>query len=178
MASILGFAGILCALIFFEYANKKEKRLNFFLKIIKNPLIISLILGVLCSLFRVRLDFLNNALSLLGKTAGGLAIFSLGIFIYDNFSMQAVRQASLYSIFRSLVLPLSTYLVILVCIDVSYELQRFLLIQSGIPAAISLAVFAERYAYKVAEITGIVIITSILRFIGLLLLFVISEAAF
>ena len=178
MASVLGFTGIIYALIYFEYASKKEKGLSFFLKIITNPLIISLFLGVLCSLFGIRVEMISNALSLLGQTAGGLAIFSLGIFIYDNFSMQAVRQAFKYSIFRSLALPVFTYLVVLVCIDVNIELQRFLFLQSGIPAAISLAVFAERYEYKLAEVTGIVIITSISSFIGLILLFLISEVAF
>ncbi len=178
MSSILGFAGILFALVFFEYANKKERGVGFLLKIIKNPLVISLILGVACSLFGVRLEMLNNGLSLLGKTAGGLAIFSLGIFIYDNFSMEAIRKASLYSIFRFLALPLATTLVVLFFIDVNLELQRYLILQSGIPAAISLAVFAERYEYKLAEVTGIVIITSILSFIGLPILFFLSEVAF
>lgn len=178
MSSILGLTGIIYALIYFEYASKKEKGLNFFLKIIKNPLIISLFLGVLFSLFGIRVEMISNALSLLGKTAGGLAIFSLGIFIYDNFSMQAVRKAFKYSIFRSLALPLTTYVVILFCIDINFELQRFLFLQSGIPAAISLAVFAERYDYKLAEVTGIVIITSILSFIGLPFLFFISVVAF
>lgn len=178
MSSILGFTGIVYALLLFEYASKKEKGLKFFLKIIKNPLIISLFLGVLCSLCGIQIEMITNALSLLGKTAGGLAIFSLGIFIYDNFSMQAVRKASLYSIFRSLALPVATYLVVLFVIDVDPGLQRFLFLQSGIPAAISLAVFAERYEYKLAEITGIVIITSILSFIGLLILFFISGVAF
>jgi predicted permease len=177
MASVLGFTGIVCALLFFEYANKKEKGLGFFLKIIRNPLIISLFLGVLSSLFGIRAEMVSDALSLLGKTAGGLAIFSLGIFIYDNFSVQAVRQAFKYSIFRSIALPLFTYLVILVFIDTNIELQRFLFLQSGIPAAIALAVFAERYEYKLAEVTGIVIITSILSFFELLLLFLITEVA-
>lgn len=178
MSSILGLAGILFALLLFEYANKKERGLGFLLKIIKNPLVISLILGVACSLFGVRLEMLNNGLSLLGKTAGGLAIFSLGIFIYDNFSMEAIRKASQYSIFRFLALPLATILVVLFFIDVNLELQRYLILQSGIPAAISLAVFAERYEYKLAEVTGIVIITSILSFIGLPILFFLSEVAF
>ncbi|MCK5635586.1 MAG: hypothetical protein KAI06_10880, partial [Anaerolineales bacterium] len=81
-------------------------------------------------------------------------------------------------IFRSLALPLFTYLVVLVFLDVNIELQKYLFLQSGIPAAISLAVFAERYEYKLAEVTGIVIMTSILSFFGLLLLFLISEVAF
>jgi predicted permease len=178
MASILGLTGIVLALIYFEYANKKDKGWVFFLKILKNPLVISLFLGVLCSLFRIRFEVVTNALSLLGKTAGGLAIFSLGIFIYDNFSLQSVKKAFMFSMFRSLVLPISTYLVILFCMDMNNELRRFLLLQSGIPSAISLAIFAERYEYKLAELTGVVIITSIFSFIGLLILFFISETAF
>ena len=178
MSSVLGFTGIIYALMLFEYANKKERGLSFFLKIIKNPLIISLVLGVVCSLLGIRLEMLNNGLSLLGKTAGGLAIFSLGIFIYDNFSMEAIRKSSTYSLFRFLALPLATTLVVLFFIDVNLELQRYLMLQSGIPAAVSLAVFAERYEYKLAEVTGIVIITSILSFIGLPILFVISGAVF
>lgn len=178
MASVLGFIGIICTLLFFEVATRKEKGVNFFLKTIRNPLIISLILGVLCSLFGIRFGTLNNALSLLGKTAGGLAIFSLGIFIFDNFSLQVIRQAFVYSMFRSLILPLATYLVILFFIDVSSDLQRFLILQSGIPAAISLAVFAERYEYKLGEVTGIVIITSILSFVGLIVLSFVSDLGF
>ncbi|MDP8217945.1 MAG: AEC family transporter [Candidatus Theseobacter exili] len=81
MASILGFTGIVLTLIYFEYANRKEKGGMFFLKIIKNPLIISLFLGVICSVFNLRLKIVTNALSLLSKTAGGLAIFSLGLYL-------------------------------------------------------------------------------------------------
>ena len=177
MASILGFMGIICSLILFEYANKKDKGGRFFLKIIRNPLVISLILGVSCSLLNIRLEILSDALSLLGKTAGGLAIFSLGIFIYDNFSLSVVRKAFTYSLFRTLALPIATYLVVVFFIDLNLELQKFVFLQSGIPAAISLAVFAERYEYKLAEITGIVIITSILSFVGLFLLSMISSIA-
>lgn len=177
MASLFGFTGIVLTLIYFEYANKKDNAWKFFLKIIRNPLIISLLLGVLCSLFKIRLAPVNNALAMLGKTAGGLAIFSLGIFMYDNFSLLSVKNALVYSLFRSVMLPLSTCLVIFVGMDIDPELRRFLLLQSGIPAAISLAVFAERYEYKVAEITGIVIITSFLSLIGLTLLFFISKTA-
>ncbi len=178
MASILGLVGIILSLIYFEYANKTNKGWTFFLKILKNPLVISLFLGVLFSLLQIKLDVVTHALSLLGKTAGGLAIFSLGIFIYDNFSLLSVKKALMYSIFRTVALPISTYLVILLFLDINYDLQRFLLLQSGIPAAISLAVFAERYDYKLSEITGIVIITSILSFIGLSILFIVSEVVF
>jgi len=177
-ASIFGVTGIVLTLILFEYANKKEKGLEFFLKIIKNPLIVSIFLGLLSSVLKIRLEVITNALSMLGKTAGGLAIFALGIFIYDNFSIQSAKKALLYSIFRSIMLPLSTYLVIHIVTIENSEISRFLFLQSGIPAAISLVVFAERYEYKQAEVTGIVILTSLFSFIGLIILFFISEIAF
>ena len=91
--------------------------------------------------------------------------------------MPVVRKAFTYSLFRTLALPVATYLVIVFFIDLNLELQKFVFLQSGIPAAISLAVFAERYEYKLAEITGIVIITSILSFVGLFLLSMISSIA-
>jgi len=178
VASILGFVGIVLTLLYFEYATKKDSGWIFFLKIVKNPLIIALILGSVCSFFKIRFELVNKTLSILGKTAAGLAIFSLGIFIYDHFSWQSFKKAFKYSIFRSLVLPLSSYLVIIFFLGINNEFRRFLFLQSGIPAAISLAVFAKRYEYKLAEVTGIVVITSILSFIVLPLLFFISELAF
>lgn len=178
MASVLGLIGIILSLVFLEYQNKKNSALGFLFKIISNPLIISIFLGLLFSVFEIKLVMLNNALLMIGKTAGGLAIFSLGIFIYDNFSMKAIRKALIYSVFRILALPLFTYLVIILFIDIDNELKQFLLIQSGIPAAVSLAIFAQRYEYRLAEVTGIVIISSIFSFVGLILLHFMSTVVF
>ncbi len=177
-ASLLGFAGILISLLLFEYANKKGKALDTFLKIIKNPLIISIFAGMGCSLFNIRSELISNALMLVGKTAGGLAIFSLGIFIYDNFSLSTVKKALGYALFRSLVLPVATFLTLLLVTGTHDPIRPFLLLQAGIPAAISLAVFAERYEYKLAEITGMVILTSMFSFVSLTVLFFISSLVF
>ncbi len=49
-------------------------------------------------------------------------------------------------------------------IAILFELKQFLLLQTAIPAAVSLVIFAERYNYKIAEITGIVILTSLFSF--------------
>lgn len=178
MASVLGLVGIILSLVFLEYQEKKNSALGFLFKIITNPLIISIFLGLLFSLFEIKLAMLNNALLMIGKTAGGLAIFSLGIFIYDNFTMKAIKKAFIYSVFRMVALPLFTYLVIIFFIDIDNELKQFLLIQSGIPAAVSLAIFAQRYEYRLAEVTGIVIISSIFSFVGLILLHFISTVVF
>ncbi|MCK5520755.1 MAG: AEC family transporter, partial [Candidatus Marinimicrobia bacterium] len=134
--------------------------------------------GLIFSYFNFQIELLNKGLSLVGKTAGGLAIFSLGIFMYDNFSVQAAKKAFKYSLLRMIVLPVITYIVLLIYTDIDTGMRMFLFLQSGIPAAISLSVFADRYNYKLEEITGIVIITSAFSFVGLLLLFFISNYSF
>ena len=178
MGSVLGFTGIILTLFYFEYGKNKQKGASFLLKIIKNPLILSIVAGLIFSYFNFQIELLNKGLSLVGKTAGGLAIFSLGIFMYDNFSVQAAKKAFKYSLLRMIVLPVITYIVLLIYTDIDTGMRMFLFLQSGIPAAISLSVFADRYNYKLEEITGIVIITSAFSFVGLLLLFFISNYSF
>lgn len=60
----------------------------------------------------------------------------------------------------------------------STDLNQFLLLQSGIPSAVSLVVFAERYEYKIAEVAGMVILTSLLSFFGLTGLFCLAQFIF
>nr|MDA3860851.1 AEC family transporter [Melioribacteraceae bacterium] len=129
-------------------------------------------------IFNIKISILFNSLSLLGETAGGIAIFSLGIFIYDNFEYEKLKKAFRFSIFRFLILPLVTFIILSFFSDIDNEMKSFVFLQSGIPAAISLAVFAERYEYKLAEITGIVILTSIFSAIGIMVLFLISKNIF
>ena len=177
-ASIHGLTGITLILLLFEYAHKKDKGIAFLLKIIKNPLVISLFIGLLFSVFKLRFNIINSALSSLGQTAGVLAIFSLGIYIHDNFSVQVIKKAFMFSLFRIIMLPIVTYLTIFLIMDKTNELNTFLLVQSGIPIAISLVVFAQRYEYKIPEIAGMVVITSIFSFVGLSFLFYLSKILF
>ncbi|MBS1250962.1 MAG: hypothetical protein MAG431_02561 [Chloroflexi bacterium] len=177
-ASGLGVMGILLTILLFEYANKKEKGLGFLRKIFTNPLILAIFFGLVFSALGLRVKILNDSLSLLGRAAGGIAIFSLGIFIYDNFSTRAIKKALFYSLFRALLLPLATLAIIFLTPSQSADLNQFLLLQSGIPSAVSLVVFAERYEYKIAEVAGIVILTSLLSFFGLTGLFYLSQFIF
>ena len=177
-ASLLGVLGIIATLLLLEYANKQEQGRNFLFKIFSNPLVLSIILGTVSSLAGFQLSFLNNAFILVGKTSSAIAIFVLGMFIYDRFSLEAIKSALLYSIFRTVGLPLAAYLTILVLLPGSGELNQFLLLENGMPAAIALVVFAERYEYKVTETAGIVSLTSIFSFISLTAIFYISQLVF
>ncbi len=174
-ASLLGVLGIITTLLLLEYASKKEQGRNILFKIFSNPLVLSIILGTVSSLAGFQLTFLNNAFFLVGQTSSSIAIFVLGMFIYDRFSLETIKKALLYSVFRTVGLPLTAYLTILALLPGSGELNQFLLLENGMPAAIALVVFAERYEYEVTKTAGIVSLTSIFSFISLTAIFYISQ---
>jgi len=166
-SSFLAPTGILLSLIFFEFATHRERGWGFLGKVFLSPLIISIALGFLCSAFSIRIPFVMEAGNFLGKTALGLAVFSLGMFIHDNLSWEIVHKGLKFTLFRVLTLPAATFLILLVFSPLPSDLRMFLFLQSGIPAAISLAVFSQRYQYKIPEVSGIVIISSLLGFVTL-----------
>jgi predicted permease len=174
-ASLLGIVGIISTITLFEFANRKEQGFGFISKIFTNPLILSILLGVIASLLNLKLGFLDNALVLIGQTASGTAIFVLGMFIHDRFDFAVVKEALFYSLFRAVVLPLAAVLTIAVLIPGAGDLGQFILLENGMPAAIALVVFAERYEYKVAECAGIVSLTSIISFVILTSLFYLAD---
>jgi predicted permease len=177
-ASILGIVGIITTLILLEYANAQKISGGFLRKIFSNPLILSIILGSVFSLAGIQLSFLSYALTLVGQTASAIAIFVLGMFIIDRFSLENIKQALPFSLFRLLALPAISLILALYILPGSNELNQFLLLMNGMPAAIALVVFAERYDYKITEIAGIVSLTSIFSFIGLTLIFYIAQMVF
>lgn len=169
-ASFMGPIGIILSLLLFEYANKKSQHASILFKIIKNPLIISIFLGIILSLTQIKIDILFKALSMIAQTAGPLAVFGLGMFIYQNFSFKTLQKSIIPTLFRLILLPLSSYVIAIFLLKTKGELKSFLILQSGIPAAISLFIFAERYKYKVQEISGMIILTSIGSFVVLTIL--------
>ena len=170
-ASFLGIVGIVSSQLLFEYAIQEGRTRVTLIRVLRSPLIISIVVALCFSFLRVQIAFLGKALALLGRTAAGCAIFLLGMFIYDNFSKQVMKQAVLYSLVRIVALPLAMFISFLFLGEISIDLKKFLLLQSGIPAAITIAVFADRYNYKAAILSGAVVLTSLMSFMTLSILY-------
>ncbi len=171
ISALLSPIGIITSILLFEYATHTKQGQSLWLKFIKNPLIISISLGIAFALAQIKIDFFLEALSFLGETTGPIAIFILGMFVYDNFSSKIFKKALPYALFRIISFPLVMYGILWILGDSFIEFNKMLLLQSGIPAATALAVFAERYNYKKKTISGIVIITSMASFVVLWILF-------
>ncbi len=177
-ASFLGILGIISTLLLLEYANQKKQSGSLIKKVFTNPLILSILAGTLASLVGFKVEFLSAAFNLVGKTSSAIAIFVLGVFIYDRFSIKMLKDSLSYSLFRLIGMPLATWLTIQFIIPGSGEFSQFLMLENSMPAAIALVVFAERYDYKVTETAGIVSLTSIFSFIGLTVVYYLSQFIF
>lgn len=174
-AAVLGIFGVVLSVAMLEYAkNDKINSKLLFSLLLKSPPVIAVILGLALAIFEIDIYFLDKASNLLGKTAGGLAIFSLGMFIYNTFNIEVLKEALPYILLRVLLLPISTYFVLMFMPDLPTDLYSYLFQQSGIPAAISIAIFAQKYDYHQSKLAGIVMLSSFLSFIVLGVLYSIS----
>ncbi|MEI7942543.1 MAG: AEC family transporter, partial [Candidatus Riflemargulisbacteria bacterium] len=182
-ASLLGALGVFLSLLMFEFSQDKPSVSKVLRNLRKNPLLIAIVVGVFFSFIGFNESFLHSGFEMLGMAAGSIAVFSLGIFLYDNFSLEKAREAFYYSIFRFISLAVGVLLTLYILHFFYYEsfmfdVQQFLLLQTAVPAAVSLVIFAERYNYKVSEITGIVILTSCLSFVFMILYYALSFVVF
>lgn len=164
-SAILGPVGIFLTIYLFEYATARGRGWCFCGKILRNPLIIAIFAGVVFSLAKIPLGPVLDAAAMLGQTAGPLAIFALGTFIFGSFSFAELEHSLVFALFRLIVLPAVTFLLLIFWLKPTGQLHEFLFLQSGIPAAISLAVFAERYNFRVATISNFVVVTSLGSFV-------------
>ncbi|MCF7845725.1 MAG: AEC family transporter [Candidatus Peribacteraceae bacterium] len=164
-SSILGPVGIFLTIYIFEYATNHGKGWCFCGKIFRNPLILSILAGVIFSLLNIRFEPLLDGVALIGQTAGPLAIFALGTFLYENLSFKEFKNSVWFALFRLLALPVVTFLILNFWLLPEGNLREFLFLQSGIPAAVSLAVFAKRYNFHVETVANFVVITSLGSFL-------------
>ena len=170
-AAVLGILGVIIAIGFLEYAKEDSVNLKVIFKTLISPPVAAVVIGVILALFELNIPFIYKASNLLGKTAGGLAIFALGMFIYDYFSWKLLKEAIPYVLARAIILPIVTFVTLLFFSELTTELKSYLLQQSGIPAAISIAIFAQKYQYYESRFAGIVILSSLVSFLLLGILY-------
>jgi len=174
--SFLSIFGIFSSVALFEYASGNHKWFFVFIRVLKSPLIISIAAGLALNPFRQHTSFFTNLFIPLGHTASGVAVFMLGMFVYDQFSLETVKKAFSLVLFRIMIIPLMTGIVLLLFRNIAFSFKQFLFLQSGIPAAVSVAIFATRYQYKIDDLTGMVVLSSMASFLTLGVLYLISVA--
>lgn len=129
-------------------------------KLSHNPLILSIFLGVLLSLTKLRIpEYFLTPLHMLGSTTATVAIFMLGVFLYGRKYVN-LKDAFKLSLLRSVFLPLIA-LGVSMFFDMPNVAKTTLVIMHSVPVAVSMIVLSERYNFHKETIASTILISSL-----------------
>jgi len=115
-------------------------------KFLKNPLILSILLGILCSLSNISIpQFLSSSLHMLGSTTATVSLFMLGLFLYGR-KYESFPLAFILTFLRAFLMPL----VAVISMNI-FGIQglpaTISILMAAMPVAISMIVLSERYDF-------------------------------
>jgi len=129
-------------------------------KLSKNPLILSIISGLLLSISGFKLpEFITIPLHMLGSTTATVAIFMLGAFLHGR-KYSNILYAFKLSLLRILVLP-TIALLIATQFNISGVPLAILITMHSVPVAVSMMVLSERYNFYKEIIASLILISSL-----------------
>jgi len=126
----------------------------------KNPLIISILSGILLSLVGIEIPApLSTSLHMLGGTTSTVAVFMLGVFLYGRKYTNIVEAFGL-SLLRIGFLPIVALLATMLFNLPAVE-RSVLVLMHGMPVAISMIVLSERYDFHKETIASLILVSSL-----------------
>ena len=126
----------------------------------RNPLIISILSGILLSLIGVEIPSpISTSLHMLGGTTSTVAVFMLGVFLYGRKYTNIVEAFEL-SLLRIVFLPIVAFLATMLFNLPSVE-RSVLVLMHGMPVALSMIVLSERYDFYKETIASLILVSSL-----------------
>lgn len=126
----------------------------------KNPLILSILSGVLLSLIGIEIPSpISTSLHMLGGTTSAVAIFMLGVFFYGRKYTNVVEAFEL-SLLRIVFLPIVALLTTML-FDLPGVERSVLVLMHGMPVALSMMVLSERYDFYKETIASLILVSSL-----------------
>ena len=126
----------------------------------KNPLIISILSGILLSLVGAEIPSpISTSLHMLGGTTSTVAIFMLGVFLFGRKYTNIVEAFEL-SLLRIVFLPTVALLITMLFNLPSVE-RSVLVLMHGMPVAISMIILSERYDFYKETIASLILVSSL-----------------
>lgn len=158
---------LLISIFIIRYWHDKEhKILSNLYKFLKNPLVISVFIGIILSFIKIEfvlIEGIKTGLLMLGATASPVALFVLGVFIYGRFLKKDINQVLLVSLFKMIVAPLVVFVGVFYIFNTNQP--EILILLSSMPVAITAFVIAEKFNLDKAFIGNAIIISTIFSFI-------------
>jgi len=129
-------------------------------KLSTNPLILSILLGIILSLTGVAIpEPILTPLRMLGSTTAVVAIFMLGVFLYGR-KYANLAGAFKLSLLRTVFLP-SIAFGIAVFFELPTISRATLVVMHSVPVAVSMIVLSERYNFYRETIASTILVSSL-----------------
>jgi malonate transporter len=126
----------------------------------KNPLIISILVGILISVVGLKIPSpLSTFLDLVGGTTSAVAVFMLGAFLYGK-EYSNLKNAFGLSLLRIMFLPTLAFGT-LTLFNLPSTSNSLLVLMHAMPVAVSLSVFSQRYNFYKETIASLTLISSV-----------------
>ncbi|MEK9154658.1 MAG: AEC family transporter [Patescibacteria group bacterium] len=158
---------LLASIFVIRYWHSRENDiLRQIYEFMKNPLVISVIVGVILSFLKLDFELISGAkksIAMLGATASPVSLFVLGGFFYKRFLMNDLKEVLFISFLKIIVFPL-------IIIAVSFyffennDLRVFALLAS-MPVAVTTFVISEKFNINNGLVGNSIFISTILSLI-------------
>jgi len=164
-AATIGIAAIAVSITVLEFyrlaeSPKMEGLKQVATRLARNPLIISIVAGILVSVVGVEVPSpVSTFLHMLGGTTSAVAVFMLGAFLYGKKYVN-LKEAFGLSLLRIVFLPTFVFATLTLFNLPSME-RSVLVLMHGMPVAVSLSVLSQRYNFYEETIASLTLISSV-----------------
>jgi predicted permease len=164
-AATIGIAAIAVSITVLEFyrlgeSPKMEGLKQVATRLARNPLIISIVTGILVSVVGVEVPSpVSTFLHMLGGTTSAVAVFMLGAFLYGK-KYANLKKAFGLSLLRIVFLP-TLALTTLMLFNLPSMENSVLVLMHGMPVAVSLSVLSQRYNFYKETIASLTLISSV-----------------
>jgi predicted permease len=164
-AATIGIAAIAVSITMLEFyrledSPKLEGLRQVAKRLVKNPLIVSIVVGILISVVGVEIPSpVSTFLHMMGGTTAAVAVFMLGAFLYGKKYANLTRAFGL-SLLRIVFLP-ALALASLALFNLPTMDKSLLVLMHAMPVAVSLSVLSERYDFNRETTASLTLISSV-----------------
>ena len=158
-----------------------EKIKSVFLIVLKNPIILACILGLLFSFFNLQTPIVvNKFLELIGETAAPLALFALGQSLFFDLKKivgKELMEVAIITFIKLLILPTLAFFVGKYIFHLDHFWLTSLILMAAMPSPKNMFIFAVRYKLDVKKASTVVALSTLLSFVTLNVLFILLHAS-
>ncbi|MDG6223639.1 MAG: AEC family transporter [Candidatus Bathyarchaeota archaeon] len=164
-AATIGIASIALSIALLEFyrlekASKFGGLKHISIRLVKNPLIISIFVGILISVVGLEIPSpLTTFLHMVGGTTSAVAVFMLGAFLYGK-KYANLKLGFGLSLLRIIFLPLVA-LATLTLFQLPIIEESVLILMHAMPVAVALSVLSERYDFYRETVASLTLISSV-----------------